>query len=238
MVIGSGMTPPFGSASLPPNPPLSSHDCGVTPSARRQVLWALAPGVAAGVVVALSIRPSLGPLAGYAVAALFYIARIWRRIWPLDAVATAEIAAREDPGRPTADLILLVAAVVSLGAIAVAIVQAHDAQGAMHGVEIAIGAGSAVMSWLLVHTIFTLKYARLYYGGGAEGGVDFEHHVRPPYSDFAYLSFTIGMTFQVSDTDLQSAAFRRLALRHALLSYLFGAIILAAAVNLVASLAS
>ena len=62
--------------------------------------------------------------------------------------------------------------------------------------------------------------------------------MRPPYSDFGYLALTIGMTFQVSDTDLQSAEFRRLALRHAVLSYLFGAVILAATINLVASLAS
>ena len=202
------------------------------------MLAALVPGVVAGVIVALTIRPSMGPLAGYAVASLFYVVRVWARILPLDAEDTAEIAVREDPGRPTADLILLVAAVTSLGAIAVAIVEAHDAHGSTQGLEVGIGAGSAVMSWLLVHTIFTLKYARLYYGGGEEGGVDFEHQVRPPYSDFAYLSFTIGMTFQVSDTDLQTAAFRRLALRHALLSYLFGAIILAATVNLVASLAN
>jgi uncharacterized membrane protein len=109
----------------------------------------------------------------------------------------------------------------------------------MRGVEIGLGAGSVVVSWLVVHTIFTLKYARPYYGGDSrEGGVDFENDVRPPYSDFAYLAFTIGMTFQVSDTDLQSAAFRRLALRHALLSYLFGAVILAATINLVAGIAS
>jgi uncharacterized membrane protein len=237
MVVGSGMTPPFDEVSLPPKPALSRHDCRVPPSSGRQVLIALVPGVVAGVIVALTVRPSLGPLALYAVAALFYLVRVWAKIWPLDAEATAEIAAREDPGRPIADLILLVAAVVSLGAIAVAIAQAHDAHGSTHGLEVGFGVGAMVLSWLLVHTIFTLKYARLYYGAGDEGGVEFEHRVRPPYSDFAYLAFTVGMTFQVSDTDLQTADFRRLALRHALVSYLFGAIILAATVNVVASLA-
>jgi uncharacterized membrane protein len=217
---------------------MSSHDCAVPPPARRQLLVALVPGVVVGVVVALSIRSSLGLLAGYAAAALFYAGRVWLRIWPLDAEATAEVAAREDPGRPIADVILLVAAVSSLAAIAVVIVQSHDSHGSTHGLEVGLGAGSALMSWLLVHTIFTLKYARLYYGSGDEGGVDFEYKTRPPYSDFAYLSFTIGMTFQVSDSDLQNSAFRRLALQHALLSYLFGAVILAASVNLVASLAS
>jgi uncharacterized membrane protein len=211
----------------------------VTPSAARQALAALVPGVIAGVVVALTVRASLGPLAGYDAAVLFYVARVWLKIWPLDAAATSQIAAREDPTRPAADLAVLTAAVMSLGAIAVAIVQSHHAHGGTQGVEVGLGVGSIVVSWLLVHTIFALKYARLYYGGaGEEGGIEFEHRVRPPYSDFAYLAFTIGMTFQVSDTDLQTAEFRRLALRHALLSYLFGAVILAATINLVASIAT
>jgi uncharacterized membrane protein len=202
---------------------------------------ALVPGVVVGVVIALTLRPSLGPLAGYDAAALFYVTRVWVTIWPLDAAATSALAAREDPTRPAADGVVLLAAVASLGAVAVAIVQSHHSHGSMQGVEIGLGAGSVVISWLMVHTIFTLKYARLYYRGsndGGEGGVDFEHKIRPPYSDFAYLAFTIGMTFQVSDTDLQTAEYRRLALQHALLSYLFGAVILAATINLVAGLAS
>jgi uncharacterized membrane protein len=217
---------------------LTDHD-RVTPSAGRQALEALIPGVIAGVVVAIAVRASFGPLAGYDAAALFYVARVWHKIWRLDAAETAKIAAREDPIRALADLVLLVAALLSLGAIAVAAVQSHNAHGSLRDVEVGLAAGSVAVSWLLVHTIFALMYARLYYGGaGVEGGIEFENRVRPPYSDFAYLAFTIGMTFQVSDTDLQTAEFRRLALRHALLSYLFGAIILAASINLVASLAT
>lgn len=192
----------------------------------------------AGIVVAVAGRPGLGPLTGYDAAALFYVVRVWVHVWPLDAEQSAAIAVREDPMRSAADLILLVAAVASLGAIAVAIVQGHGAHGQVQDVEVGVGAGSIVVSWLLVHTIFALKYARLYYGGAVEGGVKFDDDVRPPYTDFAYLAFTIGMTFQVSDTDLQTSEFRRLALRHALLSYLFGAIILGASINLVASLAT
>jgi uncharacterized membrane protein len=215
------------------------HDGSVTPSVGRQGLEALVPAVIVGVVIGLTLRPSLGPLAGYDAAMLFYVIRVWLTIWRLDAKGTAAIATREDPGRAAADLLLLLAAVASLGAVAVAVVQSHSSHGSIRGVEIGLGAGSIVVSWLTVHTIFTLKYARLYYrGGDGEGGIDFEHKVRPPYSDFAYLAFTIGMTFQVSDTDLQSVEFRRLALRHALLSYLFGAVILAATINLVAGLAS
>jgi uncharacterized membrane protein len=211
----------------------------MTPSVGRQGLEALAPGVIVGVVVGVTLRPSLGPLTGYDAAMLLYVVRVWVTIWPLDAKGTAAIATREDPRRGAADGILLLAAVASLGAVAVAIIESHSSAGSTRGVEVGLGVGSIVVSWLTVHTIFTLKYARLYYrGDDGEGGIAFENKVRPPYTDFAYLAFTIGMTFQVSDTDLQSVEFRRLALRHALLSYLFGAVILAASINLVAGLAT
>lgn len=70
-----------------------------------------------------------------------------------------------------------------------------------------------------VHTVFTLKYARLYYTG-TDGGI----------------SFTVGMTFQVSDTDVSDKGIRRTILRHMLLSYVFGAVIIAVTINLVAGL--
>jgi uncharacterized membrane protein len=66
--------------------------------------------------------------------------------------------------------------------------------------------------------------------------VDFNEDDAPDYRDFAYLAFTIGMTFQVSDTTLQTSEIRRTALRHALLSYVFGAVVIATTINLVAGL--
>jgi uncharacterized membrane protein len=209
-------------------------------TARRRVVLVAVLGLVVGLVVGLLYRVTVAPLVGYDAATLTYLGYVWARIWPADAEETSRVAAAEDPTHASADLTLLLAAVVSLGAVAWAITRSHSAHGTTKGIEIGVGIASIALSWLLVHTIFTLKYARLYYTGARkdEGGVDFEHKVRPPYSDFAYLAFTIGMTFQVSDTDLQTADFRRLALRHALLSYLFGAVILAAAINLVAGLAS
>jgi len=94
---------------------------------------------------------------------------------------------------------------------------------------------SVFVSWTLVHTVFTLKYARLYYTG-QPGGIDFNETAAPDYRDFAYLSFTIGMTFQVSDTDLTAKPIRMTALRHALLSYLFGVAVVAMTINVVAGL--
>ena len=92
-----------------------------------------------------------------------------------------------------------------------------------------------VASWATVHTVFTLRYARSYFRGSV-GGIDFNEKAPPTYLDFAYLLFTIGMTFQVSDTDLTAGAIRRVALAHALLSYLFGAVIVALSINVVATL--
>jgi uncharacterized membrane protein len=135
------------------------------------------------------------------------------------------------------NFVLVVAAVLSLGAVATVIVLSRDHHGAVRGVDVTLGVVTVALSWLLVQTIFTLMYARLYYGG-VEGGVRFEDNVRPVYSDFAYLAFTVGMTFQISDTNLQNSDYRRAVLRHALLSYLFGAVILATTINLVASLAN
>jgi uncharacterized membrane protein len=75
----------------------------------------------------------------------------------------------------------------------------------------------------------------LYYSGMV-GGIDFNQTELPRFTDFAYLAFTIGMTYQVSDTNLRSTQIRAAALRHSLLSFLFGSMILATMVNLVAGL--
>jgi uncharacterized membrane protein len=91
------------------------------------------------------------------------------------------------------------------------------------------------LSWLTVHTLYMLRYGDAYYGDPI-GGIDFNEEEPPSYRDFAYVAFTIGMTFQVSDTSLTSKPMRRLALRHALLSFVFGAVILALTINSVASL--
>jgi uncharacterized membrane protein len=92
------------------------------------------------------------------------------------------------------------------------------------------------LSWTLVHTVFTLKYARLYYSGDV-GGISFNETEAPEYSDFAYLAFTIGMTFQVSDTNIETKPIRRTALRHALMSFPLGAVIIATSINLISGLA-
>jgi uncharacterized membrane protein len=206
-------------------------------SARTQLLVSGGIGVAAGVVVTVAGSLKFGALIGWDVAALVYLVWVWLEIARLDERDTARLAEHEDPTRATADFLVLSAATASLLAVAAILAQVGTLDTTAALVAFVLGLASVVLSWAVVHTIYTLRYARMYYYG-EDGGVNFNEDEPPCYSDFAYLSFTIGMTFQVSDTDLLTKDFRRVALRHALLSFVFATGILATTVNLVASLSS
>jgi uncharacterized membrane protein len=203
-------------------------------SAATRVSMAAVAGACVGVLVALPSSWQIGTLVGWDVAAGVYLAWTWATIWHRDPAATARLALREDPGRPIADALLLVASMASVLAVGLAITAGRAGTG-QRDLHAALAVASVFLSWTAVQTVFTLHYARLYYSHPA-GGIDFNQEAPPRYSDFAYLAFTVGMTFQVSDTDLQTAALRATALRQALLSYLLGAVILATTINLVAGL--
>ena len=192
-------------------------------------------GTIVGVAAAFTAIAEAAPLLGWITAAATFSVWSWRSVWPLDAAATAADAAREDPSRTAADLACLLAAVASLAAVAVVLVQAGNAKGATKLLEMLLAVVSVAVSWLIIHTVFTLRYARHYYAS-EQSSISFNQDDKPRYSDFAYLAFTIGMTFQVSDTDLKNNDVRRLALRHMLLSYLMGAVIIAVTINLVAGM--
>ena len=94
---------------------------------------------------------------------------------------------------------------------------------------------AVVLAWALVNTVFALKYARLCYRDDG-GGIDFKREDPPAYADFAYIAFTVGMSYAPGENEPTSNHMRRIALGHALLSYTFGTGILAVAVNLVTNL--
>lgn len=193
-------------------------------------------GLIAALIVGFCGFWQFAPLAGWDVAALVYVISILVTVLPLSAEDTAALAAREDPGRATTDGLLLLASVASLVAVGFLIVKAGNAEGLAKALQVGLGVVSVVLSWALVHTTFTLRYARLYYAEPV-GGIDFNNDdEKPSYPDFAYVSFTIGMTFQVSDTSFSSKEFRATCLRHALLSYMFGTVIVATTINLIAGL--
>jgi uncharacterized membrane protein len=200
----------------------------------RVLTSALAGVVVSGACVAFAPW-EVTVLAGWIVAASTFVARTWMRNHGLTGDETAAVARREDNSRASAHLMVIGASVVSLVGVGVTLGEASHTSGALRVVLSAAAILTVAASWLLVQTVFTLRYAHAYYTAPV-GGIDFNTKTETPnYHDFAYLAFTIGMTFQVADTDLTTTAMRRLTLRHALLAYLFGAVILAMTINVTAS---
>jgi uncharacterized membrane protein len=205
-------------------------------TARHRLQIALVAGLVAGTGAALLGARRTAPLIGWDVLALVFGAWTWAAVWPLDAARTRSHAVPDNPSRDLADALLIGASLASLGAVGVVLFGASHAPGNGRYLQAALAVFSVFASWLIIHTVFTLKYARLYYTGTV-GGIDFNEDDPPQYSDFAYLAFTVGMTFQVSDTNIKNKEIRRAVLRHAWLSFPFGAVIIATSINLVSGLA-
>jgi len=172
---------------------------------------------------------------GWCALAIVFLTWAWVMIFPKDGADTKRHARADDVSRPTADLLTLGASVASLIAVGYTLIVAGHRHGTAEALLIGLALLSVALAWFVLHTVYLLRYAGMYYGEPV-GGVSFNQDTQPDYRDFAYLALTIGMTFQVSDTSLTAKPIRRAALRHALLSYLFGAVIVAVTINVVASL--
>jgi len=206
-----------------------------TASAGQRVTVAMLAGAVAGAVVSLVTVPSAAVLAGWDVAVVIYLVWVFIAVWRLNPGTTARLAKREDPSSAVAELVVLAAGTAMLVAVGFALVRAGQAAGGMKAMLVTLGLVSVVLSWTLVHTVYALRYARAYYSEPV-GGIEFNEAEPPTYTDFAYFAFTVGMTFQVADTNITSKAVRRITLHHALLSYLFGAVLLGLVINVVATL--
>ena len=219
-------------------PTLGDHGGGVPggQSQRRRVLGSAVVGIVAGVVTAPFVPWQLSLLVGWDTVALLVVVRVWLRVARFTPQQTSDLATSEDDSRTWADLLLVSSSVASLAGAAVGILEARHSDPTFKVLLTGASVLTVALSWAVVHTVFALRYAHEYYTPPV-GGVDFKSgDYQPDYRDFAYIAFTVGMTFQVSDTDIGSRAIRRTVLRHALLSYLFGAVILALVVNVIATL--
>lgn len=211
--------------------PHSPHGKG--PSATTAVATAAGAGLIVGVGASALWHWELGALLGFMSAAVVFLTRLWWAIWPMDEHATREHARREDPRQSLADTTMVTAAVFSLAAVALLLTGSTGAKDEQAAVSVL----GVALAWAVVHSVFTTRYARTYYEDRSTG-LDFNDDTAPRYSDFAYLAFTVGMTFQVSDTLVRSWTMRRNVLRQALVSYVFGAVIIATMINLIGGLGS
>jgi uncharacterized membrane protein len=206
------------------------------PSAVERLLAVSAVGVVVGTIAAFIAPWQFAVLAAWDSAAGVFVAWIWTSVVRFTPEQTRIRATREDNGRVATSILLLSASVASLVGTGFDLMKAERAHSLGRVDLTVIGLLTVALSWAVVHTVFALRYAHEYYTPPV-GGIDFKTDKElPDYLDFGYVAFTVGMTFQVSDTDIQARIMRRTVLRQALLAYLFGAVILAVVVNVIASL--
>jgi uncharacterized membrane protein len=206
----------------------------VAPGTRRGVVGAAAS--VGGLVAALAAgaSPSVAVLVSWDAGATVFLLWVWTTIAGMDATATAGKASGEDDSYDD-EVVLVSASVASLVAVAFTLIEAGHAHDQRRAALTALAVISVLLAWAAVHTVHVLRYARLYYTPPV-GGIDFHDDDQPDYLDLAYVALTIGMAFQVSDTDISQKRIRRVAIKHALLSYLFGTVILSVTVSSVAAL--
>jgi uncharacterized membrane protein len=204
----------------------------------RRAAAVLVAGLIAALILALFVTWGLALVGGWDTAALTFLLTIWPIIIGADSARAAQLASREDDTEGTARALLVGASVASLLGAGYALHLAGQQSGLHRLALISVAVLTVVLSWTLINTVYTLRYADQDFGS-ARGGIEFpggDGQERPSYRDFAYVAFTIGMTYQVSDTTLRDPKIRRTVLGHAFLSYLFGVVIVAGSVNLISGL--
>jgi uncharacterized membrane protein len=185
-------------------------------------------------------------LVAWIACALTVILLDWIIIFTSHPLEVRKIAKLQDSSRTFLFVFITAASVASLGAIVYLLKSTKGLPDAAKSEHILLAIGAVIISWFLLHTIFTLKYAHLYYDVNTDtdgetkavGGLQFPGKQQPDYLDFVYFSFIVGMTFQVSDVNISSRKIRRVCLQHALLSFAFNTAILALSINVVSGMVS
>lgn len=193
-------------------------------------------GVLAGLLVPLpdKVLWSTPVLVGLAVGELVFAGATLWHVFRTEQPETEEAMADADGGRTETDIVVVIGALASLAGIATVLASSGDKSVAP--LEAAICVGAVAASWLAIHAVYTMRYARHYYVN-ERGCVDFNNDDKPSLADFAYLAYCLGMTYQVSDTDLKTKGVRRIVFFHTLLSYVFGTGVIASTINLVIGMA-
>lgn len=173
-------------------------------------------------------------LAGWLSASIVYMCIVWWGVGGLDAVGTRARATAYDPGNAALYILVVAACWVSLAGALLVTDAARGMSGVARWAQIGLALAALLSTWLLIQTVFALRYARHYYRAGG-AGLSFPGDVAPDYLDFAYFAAVIGMTAQVADVAITTTAMRRLVLLHGLVSFGFNILVLALTLNLVAS---
>jgi uncharacterized membrane protein len=223
-------------SAMPP-PTLYHRWLGWRATALRRAATVLAAGVIVALILMGFMTWALAVVGGWDAAALTYLLVTWPIILRAAGARAAALASREDETKDSARALLVSASIASLLGAGYAVHLAGRHGGLLRLVLTSLAVLTVVLSWTLVNTVYTLRYADEHHRS-THGGIEFggREPAMPSYRDFAYVAFTIGMTYQVSDTTLRDPLIRRSVLGHAALSYVFGVVIVAGLVNLTAGL--
>jgi uncharacterized membrane protein len=172
---------------------------------------------------------------GWDAFALTLVTLVWSVILRADSAETKRRAGSDDPGRHFVFGVALFSSIVSFFAAAFVLRYVRGFDGHAKTTWTMLTLAAIVLAWVLAHTVYTLRYAHLYYGHSHQHGLQFPGDEPPADIDFAYFAFTVGMCFQVSDVVVTATHCRRAVLLHAVLSFVFNTAILALALNLVFS---
>jgi uncharacterized membrane protein len=172
---------------------------------------------------------------------IFFLLFNWITFFTVRPQQIRNEARKQDDGRVVVFIIALIATLAALAAALLLLLNKVESFREMSPTLVS-AFGGLLLSWGVVHTVFTVRYAHIYYADHKEdntkhaGGLIFPEEPHPDFVDFAYYSFIIGMTFQVSDVSVSSRKLRRLTLLHSLMAFAFNTIIVALTVNLIAGL--
>ena len=213
------------------------------PDARQRLVLGLAAGVATFVALWGELRFASAAIAGWNAVAVVILALDWATILTTPQCKIRQLAQQQDLSRFLVFIFVVVAACAALFAVGF-LIRAHKDQSGGHlAVHLLLTLSTVISSWALLHTVYSLRYAHAYYGDSDEpgvhqhaGGLSFPGDRPPNYFDFAYFSFVVGMTCQVSDVEITSRRMRRITLIHGILSFGFNTLILALLINTVSSL--
>ncbi len=211
--------------------------------AHHRIAVALVVAALAFAVAVRWLRLPVSVIVAWDAFALCSIGLAWLGMFFTDARKRVHEAHLQDSSRTAICCCVVIAAVAGLFGAGVLLGSAKGLAGGEAGRHVALAALTVVSSWLLVHTMLALHYTHVFYHA-SEGSPDKAHGVgvvfpsekQPDFLDFAYFSFVIGMTCQVSDVQVTSRRIRRIVLWHSVLSFGFNTVILALSLNLASSL--
>jgi len=184
---------------------------------------------AAGVATLIGpLGPTRGTMAAFDIAAALFLLSLV----PLLGSETSHMRRHARDNDANRALLLVVTGIVML----VILVSVWNEMGGRHQpLTVALIVATLTLAWLFSNTVYALHYAQLFYSSGDaghdQGGIDFPATKEPNYWDFAYFSFTLGMTFQTSDTDITSARIRRVVIGHCMAAFVFNIGVLAFTIN-------